>query len=249
MKYRLLWGVGVFAATVQLASAQSFAYFDSQNTFTVAKDSSVTLVQDPNNASGPYQNFTAATSGDGVINGNFTNEAFDFATGGYVYATCGSSSALLGMATQFQGENYNMVFDNTSGVTQTISIGLSVVQHLSAGGYSKADAYAGIQEYANNVLTDAYFTNTLHGNGNFASNYYGGFTGGYNNINLDYEGSDTYTFTLVAGETAQMQIWASGDTFAQSPNPTPEPITMGLGIAGIGLAVRRRMKAKAQAAK
>ena len=48
-------------------------------------------------------------------------------------------------------------------------------------------------------------------------------------------------YDLAAGETAQVQVWASGDTFAQSP--TPEPMTLvSLGLPCLGFVLARRRK-------
>lgn len=240
MRTKPLCGLVVLAGIAANAAAQSDANFDSTNNFTVSvSDPSVTITQDPLNASGPYQNFTPQTSGDGVNVTPTTSESFDFATGGYVYAQAESYSLANGMATQFQGENYNIVFDNTSATTQTFTLNLSVVQDLYATGTSQVDAYAGWE--FNGYQTSDYFTNTLYGNGTTSATYQG-FTGGYNAVDGAWEGSDSVTYTMNAGQSVQVQIWASGDTYAASPAPEPATLAF-LGLSALGAVVRRRRRA------
>lgn len=240
MTYKYLFGAIVLAGAVQTASAQSNAYFDSTNNFTISvSDPSVTITQDPGNSSGLYTLFTAQTTGDGQnFNNNQNSENFGFVPGtGYVYAESESSSAANGSATQGIGENYNLIFTNTSAVSQTFTLNLDVVQDLSATGYSKADGYGGWE--INYYSTYDYFTNTLYGNGTSSTNYVG-FTGGMTSPGT-YEGTDSVTYTLAPGATAQAQVWASGDTFAQSP--VPEPCTLAaFGVGGLFLSLRRRLK-------
>ena len=258
MTYKYLFGAVVLAGAVQTASA-SEVFFVSENLFSVTvSDHSVSITQDPSNPSGPYNNgIIPMTSGDGVNDFSLTDEGYDnsngatsgFAPGnGYVLADGDSYSLANGMASQFLGEAYSLIFTNNSAVAQTFTLGLTVSEELFATGYSKADAYGGWE--INRYSTFGYFTNTLYGNGTSTSDYKG-FTGGFvsgGGILSDYEGTASVTFTLgaagAAGDTAQVQVWASGDTFAQSPAPTPEPFTLALCAGGLGLALARRRKSK-----
>ena len=236
--------IGGVLASAGLASAQSDSYFDSANSFSIqVSDPSVTITQDPNNASGPYYFVTPTTTGDGVNYPGYYYQTFDWASSGYDYASCESYSAANGSATQSQGVNYNIIFTNTSAATQTVTFQDVIVQDMTSTGTSNTDAYGGWE--LNGYQVYDYFTNTLNGDGSGSSDYgssggANGFTGGYNSGNNDWEGTDSFSFTLAAGDTAQMQFWASGDTYAAA-SPAPEPASLALlGLGAASLVARRR---------
>ena len=241
MNYRYIAGLAAFGALFHVASAAD-GFFESETIFSIGfggdavNSMSAAIVP----GGGPYENFAARATGDGFNYGKSTSSFWDGSSSGYVFAQGGSHSDAFGSADEFQGMNFFIdITNNSTFATGSFTVSELLERALSAAGpFSQATAYGGVQEYiGNNPI--GYATDTLNWDGTYTRNSSGNFADDGNSAPPNYfEETGSLSDTLTAGQTVELQIWASGETHVL----TPEPMTMGLGLGVLGLLARRRRK-------